>query len=155
MFLPVYRSQILYRNKTKFPIHQILGKLQCESEFQFWLFPPVLESSGYVPCTIIPQTNYASFIFHILQGFYDRSTLAKVKGGKTSNTNRDSACMFYTRHFRSCWNSFPLSSARRMTNGPSNARQGKEERRKGRGSVAEIAPQKHLSRGSERVRVSE
>ena len=52
----------------------------------------------------------------------------------------------------------PFRLLRRMTNGPSNARQGKtgKTERKGESvAVTEIAPQKHLSRGSkiERERV--
>ena len=68
------------KEKNGFPIHQILEKLQCESEFQFYLFPPVLNSSVHEQSTIIPQKKSNSFIFHILKGFHDRSILAKDKG---------------------------------------------------------------------------
>ena len=63
-------------------IHYILGDLQCESEIQFCLSPPVLQSSCQETSTIIPEKNSNSFIFHILKGFYDWSILSKVKGVK-------------------------------------------------------------------------
>ena len=67
---------------TEFLIHTVNLPKFSESETLFFLFPSC-------PAVILPwnkhyhtSKNSNSFIYHILKGFYDRSILAKVKGGK-------------------------------------------------------------------------
>ena len=80
------------KDRTKILIHTVFSPKFSESKLNFFLSPPVLQSSGHETSLIIPQKNSTSFIFHILKGFQDKSILAKDKGGKTIGTNRDSPC---------------------------------------------------------------
>ena len=69
---------------TKIRIHTVICPKFCESEINFFLFPLVLQSSVHVQSTIIPKKKSNSFIFHILNGFHDRSILAKdIRGVKS------------------------------------------------------------------------
>ena len=68
------------KGRTKTLIHTVLFPKFGESEINFCISPPVLQSSVHVKSTIIPQKKSTSFIFHLLKGFHDRSILAKDKG---------------------------------------------------------------------------
>ena len=78
------------KDRTKILIHTVFSPKFSESDLNFCLSLPVLQSSGHETSLIIPQKKSTSFIFNILEGFHDQSILAKDKGGKTIGTNRDS-----------------------------------------------------------------
>ena len=75
------------KDRTKIRIHNVIFPKFGESEIHFFLFPPVLQSSGHVSSIIIPQNKSNGVLIYPFKGHLDWPILSRVKGGVKMSTS--------------------------------------------------------------------